>query len=283
MRFVNNSENLKMSFRKNLENGLQNLRDGIQAALSFITANAEWLIAFNSSPAGLILKPILGLALMILLINEAYELHSATQFHLANAISFAVNLISSTLTNAAIAGGLAARIKHLSFALGPWLMITAFSLGFIHQAGLAVYNIYKTFIAENRSDRMHHLQASINNLFNSLLFASAIISSALALASPAAPVVLGVFAVLVTIMLVANLIWRSTPDPIKQSIKQSLSIEKPPSKELDRSYIVKMELQNESNKFPINEPKSLHPLRFWTPKVKENESMNLNKVEFNPK
>ncbi|MBA3536522.1 MAG: hypothetical protein H0T84_07930, partial [Tatlockia sp.] len=201
-----------MSIRKNLQNGLLNLRDGIQAAFSFITVNMEWLIAFNSSPAGLILKPILGLILLILLINQAYELHIATEFDLALAISFAVNLVSSTLMDAAIVGGLATSIMHLSFALGPWLMIAAFSLGLLHQIGLAGFNVYKTIIAEDRTIRMHHLQASINNLFNSLLFASAIISSVLALTSPAAPVVLSVFAVIVTIMLVATFVWRSMPD-----------------------------------------------------------------------
>jgi hypothetical protein len=271
-----------MSIRKILQNGLENLKDGIQATLSFITANAQWLIAFNNSPAGLVLKPILGLVLMILLINQAYELHIATEFDLAKAISFAVNLVSSTLTNAAIVGGLAALIMHLSFALGPWLMISAFSLGLLHQVGLVGYNVYKTFVAENRSIRMHHLQASINNLFNSLLVASAILSSALALASPAAPVVLSVFAVLVTIMLVATLVWRSMPNSIKQKIKHSFGIEKPEAEELDKSYIVEMELKNESKAFFITEPKSLHPLRFWTPKVEENENGNLKQVEFSP-
>lgn len=271
-----------MSIRKNLQNGLLNLRDGIQAALSFITANAEWLMAFNSSPVGLVLKPFLGLVLLILLFDQAYELHITTQFDLAKTISFAVNLVSTTLTNVAIAGGLAALIMNLSFALGPWLMITAFSLGLLHQAGLAGYNLYKTFVSENRSTRLHHFQALINNLFNSLLFASAIISSALALTSPAAPVVVGIFAVLVTIMLVGTIVWRLMSDSIKQKIKQLFGIEKPETEESDKSYIVEMELKSESKELLINEPKSLHTLRFWKPKVEEKENENLKQVEFSP-
>ncbi len=271
-----------MSFRKNVQKGLLNLRDGIQAALSFVTANAEWLIAFNNSPAGLVLKPILGFVLIILLINQAYELHIATEFDIAQAISFAVNLVSSTLTNVAIAGGLAALIMNLTFTLGPWLMITAFILGFLHQVGLSGYNLYKAFVAENRAIRMHHLQAAINNLFNSLLFASAIISTGLALASPAAPIVLSVFAVLVTIMLVTTLVWRAMSDSSKQKIKQSLGIEKSDAKELDKGYMVEMELKFKSKKLDINETKSLHPLKFWTPKVEENENKNLKQIEFRP-
>ncbi|MBA3536166.1 MAG: hypothetical protein H0T84_06095, partial [Tatlockia sp.] len=109
-----------------------------------------------------------------------------------------------------------------------------------------------------------------------------IISSVLALTSPAAPVVLSVFAVIVTIMLVATFVWRSMPDSMKQRIKQSLRIEKPEAEELDKSYLVEMEFKNDSKEFLINEPKSLHPLRFWTPKVVENKCENLKQAEFGP-
>ncbi|MBA2709552.1 MAG: hypothetical protein H0U57_03045 [Tatlockia sp.] len=266
-----------MSIRIKLQNGLGYLRDGIQATLSFVTANAQWLMTFNNSPAGLVLKPLLGFILMILLINQAYELHIAAQFDLEKVIEFAVNLMSTTLQNAAIAGGLTAFILHLSFTLGPFLMISAFSLGLLHQVGLFGFNLYKTFIVEERSTQMHHLQAAINNLFYSLLFAAAIISSVLAIASPAAPIVLSVFAVLVASMLVATLVWRLMPDSMKQDIKKSLGIEKPETEELDNSHGMEMEFKKESKKVQIvNEPKSLHPLQFWLPEVEENEDDYIN-------
>ncbi|STX28882.1 Uncharacterised protein [Legionella beliardensis] len=271
-----------MSIRKKLQNGLLNIKDGIQATLSFISANAKWLTTFNNSPVGLVLRPILGSVLLILLIHQAYEFYILAQFNLAKFLDFIVNLISTTLTNMAFTGSLAATVWHVSFVLGPWLMMGAFAIGFIHQIGLFGYNLYNYLIADKQATRTHYLQATVNNLFNSLLFAAAIICSALAIASPAAPIVLSVFSVLVASLIVANLVWRNMPDAMKQKIKQTLSIEKQETNELDKSYSAQINLKHEPEKQCLapDEPKIRRPLHFWAVKNEESKDNTLARPQF---
>lgn len=273
-----------MSIKKQALKWLLTVNDILQATLSVAMTNSQWLLAFNTSPAPFIVKPLLGLVLMSLLLFQAHELYQTNQLLWVHVLELLGNGLNISFTNIAIFGGLVATLLKTTFVAGPWFLVSALGIGLVQQMGMLFFNLVQARQADCTSTRAHFLQAAINNSVNWLLIASTLVTIIFVVFLPAAPIALGSAASLCVVFLVATMSWRMLPDSYRQQIKQGLGLGKDTFKEhaLDSDKLG-VALQTTKDKTFPPEPSPIarsRSLSFWhnNELVKNNEE---NQLGFN--
>jgi hypothetical protein len=256
---------------------LLNLKDNLQAVLLYVRSHAEWLRAFNSSPWGLIIKPVFSITLLVLAFLQAYNLYETKQFSLEKILFSLASFLSAGMNNISTFGGIAATAMHISFAAGPWFLLGSMIIGITQQTGMMIFHFYKAYSATPGSiHRMHHLQAAMHNIFNGFLIVSMMMTVIFALLSPGAPVVLATFTIFGISMLAANLLWRNISYKSRKELKHFCGFGKPEVERIHAENPLTIDPVNVFQKkcLPVIKTarrSSGNCLSFWPPKVEDHE------------
>ncbi|MBA3537922.1 MAG: hypothetical protein H0T84_15180 [Tatlockia sp.] len=257
---------------------LLNLKDNLQAVLLYVRSHAEWLRSFNSSPIGLIIKPIFSITLLALAFMQAYNLYEAKQFDVEKILFSLATFLSAGMNNVSTFGGIAAAAMHISFAAGPWFLLSSMIIGLTQQTGMLIFHCYKAYFAiPGSTHRMHHLQAAMHNIFNGFLIVSMMMTVVFALLSPGAPAVLATFTILGISMLVTNFLWRNISSKSRQDLKHFFGFGKPENDLVKAENSLTTVSVDSYQKIclPIIKParrSSGTCLGFWTPEVEDNDT-----------
>jgi len=204
------------------------LKDLLQMAIFSAMSNRRVLIAFNASPVSMFFRGILGAVLLGLAIFNLIEFIGATNKTLDGLLTSVSSLASSLLSDVALYGGIIARLCHLTFAAGPWLLFTAFTIGALHQAFMCGRNLYRASQQTTDSDqRKHFLQAAFSNGVASVQLALCAGSILFAVIIPGVPLLAMIIGVSAVSFIAAQMLWRMTPQPSKQAIKKMVDLDKP--------------------------------------------------------
>ena len=234
---------------KNVRNITLGVKETGESGLFTIFSNRAWLQAFNSSPYHFMLMPIMGLTFIINALIDWHQLKKAANKNFLVLLGVGASTLSAMAANASIIGTLTADFLGVSFAAGPWLFIAAISIGIATNALLLGLNIYQAANApENSSERSHHTQAAINNVFTMLTLTAIMATISVVLISPIGTIAAAAIASTAVALTVANLAWRLIPHDTKLSLKAFFGFKKP---------INEFEIQESANKVLDNQATEL--------------------------
>lgn len=192
-----------------------------------VMADSRLFLAFAASPLYYIMLPMIGLLITVLALINGYHLANASNRNFDKWSQFIVSGICAVCASVALYGGALTTFLGLTFAAGPWFFLSSVLVAFTHQALMLGLNIYRAYESlEDSSQRMHYIQASLNNLFNLGLIVSIIGAVIFVMLLPIAPYVAAAFAISAAILTAANIAWRLAPYNWKQAIKGYLNLGK---------------------------------------------------------
>ena len=208
--------------------GLLYCKEFLQMTLFSGISNSHWIMAFNASPLSLLVKGFLGISLVLLALLQALQFILAANKNLDGLLGALSSLTSSVLSNVSLYSGILGRIFGFTFAAGPWFFVAGISIGLLYQLTMTGLNLYRAFSADPGSaQRMHYVQASLNNGFNILQMCIMLPAVILVMIAPVSPVAAGIFCLLVVVLVAINCTWRLAPVDKKEQLKNTLGLGKP--------------------------------------------------------
>lgn len=213
---------------------------------------AQWLYFFMTSPLSLVVKPVLGSALLILAALQLYQFATTRKKSPELWIMTLLGVSSVLLSNVSIWGGIIALSTGMVFTAGPVFFLAAITTGLLMHLLLTGMHVYQAFKApKNSNERMHHMQATIQNSLVAAQFAFCVVAMVFTVFTPISPVVSAVFASLAVAMILSMIIWRIIPREHKLAIKEYFGFSKPeatlePTQEPENSLKPVNELEQES-------------------------------------
>lgn len=204
------------------------IKDTQLAVLFMEMFKLEWFIAFNASPAAFVVKPILGLALLLLGIMQLIRMFTEKNKTPDMWIMTILGITSILLSNISIFGGITAKLLGVAFKAAPLYFLASLVVGCFMQLLLMGYHCYAASQAkENSVERMHHLQAIVQCGILAAQFAVCSLAVALAVMFPISAPVTAALSVLAVSSLVSVIVWRLIPHSYKLAIKGYLGFGKP--------------------------------------------------------
>lgn len=193
-----------------------------------ILANSRLFSVFTGSPQYFVMLPMMGGLLTILALIDAYFLATASNKNFDKWLQLIVSAVCTVLSSISIYGSILSTVLGFTFAAGPWLFFSSVLVGCIHQTVMMGVNLQRTVESPNNSiQRMHFLQAALNNLFVLSLLMAILGSVVFVMLSPIAPIVGSACAILAMTLTAADILWRLLPHPWKLIIKEAVSVGKP--------------------------------------------------------
>lgn len=184
--------------------------------------------AFYGSLLFYIMFPFVGVLLGVLAIINGYQLSISTNKNFDQWSRFITSVLATVIGGVSLFGGAISAAMGITFLAGPVFFLSSIAIGFVHQLIMLGINCYRAYESEkNSNQRMHYIQAALNNLFILGLLTSIMGAIIFALLTPVAPLVGGIFALTVVALTIANATWRLMPHNWKLFIKEQLSLGKP--------------------------------------------------------
>ena len=199
-----------------------------EVGLFAVMADSRLFMAFGGSPLYYVMLPFIGLLSSVLAVINGYQLAKASNKNFDKWFGFVVSAICAVLASVSLYGAALSTAYGLAFAAGPWFFLASVSLAFCHQLvmlGLNGYRAYESF--KGSSQRMHYIQAALNNLFNLGLLTGVIGAVVFVMLSPIAPLVGSICAITAVTFTFTNIVWRVLPPSWKRTIKGLFYLEKP--------------------------------------------------------
>ena len=201
----------------------------IQLMILFVEMfKTEWLIFFLTSPLSLVVKPLLGTALLLMGALQILR-HAKAEKQTPELWIVSLFGVSSIMcSNISIWGGIGAMAAGVKFAAGPWFFLASLVLGLVMQVLLIGTHAYLAAKAPpNSVARVHHTQAIMQNFFLGLQFSACIVTMVFAIFLPVAPPVSAAFAMLTGAIIFAHILWRLIPHTDRIAIKAFFGFAKP--------------------------------------------------------
>jgi hypothetical protein len=127
-------------------------------------------------------------------------------------------------------------------------------LAFSHQLVMLGLNGYRAYEAlRDTSQRMHYIQAALNNLFNLGLLTGIVGAVVFVMLTPIAPFVGSVCALTAVSFTLANMVWRVLPHNWKLSIKGFLYLGKPEPFDLEKFDVSRIALSSNLEQVVIDQ------------------------------
>ena len=190
--------------------------------------NSRWFIAFGGSPLYYVMLPFIGILMTILAVFNGYKLTKADNQNFDKWLSFAVDVISALGASFSLYGAAIATYLGVSFVAGPWVFFSCLLLATTQQAIMLAINLKRAFDSPVQSaQRMHHIQAAINNTYIIALVLAALGAVFFVMLFPIASTLGSVCATTVVALNVADLLWNITPRNWRLLLKNYLSLGKP--------------------------------------------------------
>ncbi|MFJ1267305.1 hypothetical protein ACD661_01900 [Legionella lytica] len=204
------------------------IRETQEVALFSTMADTRWYSAFGGSPLFFIMLPFIGILLTLNALMNAYKLAQASNKNLDQWFNFIASATGAVLASISLYGAVLSAFMGLSFAAGPWFFLSSLSLAITHQTIMMGINFYRAYESEaDRSQRMHHVQAALNNVFV-LGLLSAVVGAVLfiMLLPSVAPTLGMVSAMSAAALTLFDMMWRTLPHNGKIWIKERLHLGK---------------------------------------------------------
>jgi hypothetical protein len=218
----------------------------------------EWLIGFMTSPAALVVRPLLATSLLILGILQLYLLITTKKRTAEMWITSFCGLSCVILSNISVWGGIGAFFAGASFVAAPWCFLASLGSAFVMHFLLASHHAYQAYHAEKGSvARIHHMQATIQNTLIGAQFAFCVIAMVFTVFAPISPPVSAVFGILAVSLILSIMIWRMIPHEHKLTVKAFFGFGKPGNVSVDGvDQIFEISLSEENDQVsettPIN-------------------------------
>ncbi len=211
-----------------LQKAITYIRETQEVALFSTMADTRWYSAFGGSPLFFIMLPFIGLLLTINALINAYKLAKANNKNLDQWLNLTVSATCAVLASISLYGAVVSALLGVSFAAGAWFFLSSLSLAFTHQLvmmGINFYRAYESFL--DRSQRMHHVQAAINNIFVLGILSAAVGSVLFVMLFPTVAPALGMACALSAATLTLfDMMWHTLPHNGKAWIKGMLYLGK---------------------------------------------------------
>jgi hypothetical protein len=201
----------------------------IQEVALFTTMfNAQWYFAFVAFPLFYIMMPFIGFLLAINAFINAYFLIKANNQNLNQWFNFITSLICAVLSNVSFFGAAVSVLLGITFNIGPWFFFSSLMVASIHQITMLMINFRRVYESLAGSDqRMHYIQAALNNLLMLTLFSAASGAVFFTLFFPTlVPLVGACFAICTVFLMGVNILWRMMPYNWRLGIKRFLNLGK---------------------------------------------------------
>lgn len=240
--------------------GVSHIKDLHDMALFALMSNEDIFFIFNGTPLYFAMLPMIGLLSTVQSMIKGYELSKVRNKNLDQWLIFIVSALTATLTSISLYGSVAATYLGLNFALGPWFFLASIGVAFTHQLTMLGLNLYRAYESLSDSDqRMHYVQASLNNAFHLTLISVVAGAVLFVMLTPIAPMIGSACALAAVALTGVNILWKILTPQWRRAIKNHLDLGKP---ELDS----KDELDHTSTLIPskklIHEPEHHYPRIF---------------------
>ncbi|WP_207387367.1 hypothetical protein [Legionella rowbothamii] len=204
------------------------IRETQEVALFSTMADTRWYSAFGGSPLFFIMLPFIGILLTINALLNAYKLTKANNKNLDQWLNLIISVSCAVLASISLYGAVLSAFLGFSFALGPWFFLSSLSLAFTHQTVMMGINFYRAYESwSDRSQRMHYVQAAINNLFVLGLLSAAVGSVLFIMLFPSIAPTLGMAcAMSAATLTLFDMMWHTLPHNGKIWIKGALHLGK---------------------------------------------------------
>ncbi|CAM4441495.1 MAG: hypothetical protein LEGION0403_FIIPPAGN_00104 [Legionella sp.] len=204
------------------------IRETQEVALFSTMADARWYSAFGGSPLFFIMLPFIGILLTLNALINAYKFTKANNKNLDQWFNLITSATCAVLASISLYGAVLSAFMGLSFAAGPWFFLSSLSVGFTHQTVMMSINFYRAYESwDDRSLRMHHVQAALNNLFILGLLSAAVGSVFFIMLFPSVAPTLGMAcAMSAAAFTLFDMMWRTFPHNGKLWIKGALHLGK---------------------------------------------------------
>lgn len=199
-----------------------------EAGLFALMANSRIFIIFSFTPLYYVMLPFIGLLVTVLAVMNGYHLAQASNKNFDKWFGFISSTTCAVLASVSLYGAALSTVYGVAFLAGPWFFLSSVVLASCHQLVMLVLNGYRAYeSSEGSSQRMHYIQAALNNLFILGLLTAAVGTVAFVMLFPIAPILGTVFALTAASLTLVNILWRILPHNWKQSIKGLLHLGKP--------------------------------------------------------
>jgi hypothetical protein len=214
--------------------GVSYIKDLHEMALFAIMSNEEFFFIFNGTPLYFVMLPMIGLLFTAQLMMKGYELSKANNKNLDQWLGFIVSALSASLASISLYGSVVATYLGLNFVLGPWFFLASIGVALVHQLTMIGLNLYRAYESlSGSSQRMHYVQASLNNVFHVTLISAVAGAVIFVMLTPIAPMIGSVCALTAVALTGVNILWKILTPQWRRAIKNHLELE--PESELEQT------------------------------------------------
>lgn len=233
------------------------IREVHEMALYAAMSDSGLYAAFGASPLMYIILPFLGLLLTFNALFNGYKLFKAQNKNIESWLAFLTSAVCAVLASISLYGAALSALVGFSFAAGPWFFFSSLMLASLQQIFMVGLNLLRAYeCLPESAQRMHYVQAAMNNLFILSLLSAAIGSVLFIMLFPTvAPVVGSICAGTAVVLTFIDITWRTWPESWKIAVKDALNFTMPAIEANDESEQLKDEEDLESEPDEDNNPK----------------------------
>ena len=211
-----------------LQKAILYIKEVQDIGLFALMSDARIFMFFTGTPLYYVMLPFIGLLLTGSAIINGYYLAKSGNKNLDQWFGFIVSVICAVLASISLYGAALATAYGFTFVAGPWLFFSSVAFAAAHQIVMLGINAYRAYESITGSaQRMHYIQAALNNLFLLGLLTAIIGAVVFVMLFPIAPAVGSAFALSAVAFTSLNILWRFIPHNWKVFIKGLVFLEKP--------------------------------------------------------
>lgn len=213
------------------------VKDSQDFGLFTFMSSPRLLTFFAASPLYIVMLPFIGVLNTVLALLNGVELAGSSNKNFDRSLKFVVSTLCALLSSVSLYGNAIAKACGFAFPIAPWFFFSSLTVAASFQALMFAVNMYRAYESPTSSQqRMHHLQAALNNLFlaTNLIFAMGAVFFVLIM--PAIPYIGMVCAIATVSMMALNVLWRLSPYSWKQAIKSFLHLGKPQLMQIEQTH-----------------------------------------------
>ncbi|MCL9684375.1 hypothetical protein [Legionella maioricensis] len=211
-----------------IQRAVQYVKEVQDVGFFALMSDSRIFMFFTGTPLYYVMFPFMGFLLTISALFNGYHLAKARNKNLDQWFGFITSAVCAVLASISLYGAAISTAYGLSFAAGPWFFFSSVLVAAFHQLAMLGLNGYRAYESlQGSAQRMHYIQAVINNLFVLGLLTAVVGAVAFVMLFPVAPAVGSAFALTAVTFTLLNILWRFTPHNWKLSIKGLLHLGKP--------------------------------------------------------
>ncbi|CAM2993532.1 Uncharacterised protein [Legionella steigerwaltii] len=215
-------------FVTQLQKALAYIRETQDIALFTTMADAGLSAAFRASPLFYIMLPFIGFLLTVNALMNGYLLAKANNRNFDLWFLFITSTVCAVLASISLYGAAISAFLSFSFTAGPWFFFSSLAVALSHQLLMLGLNLLRAYESpQNSIQRMHYIQAALNNLFVMAILASALGAVVFVLLFPIIPAAGTAFSIAAVLFTGFDILWRMIPREGKQLIKGWFYLSKP--------------------------------------------------------